>query len=90
MALVYDSGAVSGLSAANPVTVNHNLGYIPSVYSVQAAAEEGYTGWALMDPENPTGPAGVYVDSFDANSAVVKMREGYAYTGDFALVCYHG
>lgn len=89
MAEVYNSGPISGLSFASPKTVNHNLGYVPAVYSVQSISGGVAGGWEPMDPDDPMGEAGVYVDSFTATSAVVKMRDGYSYSGDFVLVCYN-
>lgn len=90
MAKVYDSGALSGLTDSNPLTVNHNLGYVPAVYSVQSISGGVPGGFEPMDPEDPLGPAGVYVHSLDANSAEIRMREGYSYSGDVCLVCFHG
>ena len=90
MSKVFDSGALSGLSSENPLVVNHGLGYIPSVYSVQSISGGVAGGFAPMDPEDPLGPAGVYVHSFDSSNAEIRMRDGYSYSGDVCLICYHG
>jgi len=90
MAKVFDSGALSNLSYGNPLTINHNLGYIPAVYAVHSVVSGVDGGFAPVDENDPAGPPGVYVDSFDDNQAVVKMLDGYSFSDDIRLVCYHG
>lgn len=90
MAKVFDSGALSGLTDQNPLIVNHGLGYIPSVYCVQSISGGIAGGFDPTDLEDPLAPAGVYVYSFNSNTAEIRMSEGYNYSGDVCLICYHG
>ena len=90
MAKVYDSGALSNLSYGNPLTVDHDLGYIPAVYAVHSVVSGVDGGFAPVDPDDPAGSPGVYVDSFTETQAVIKMLDGYSFTDQIRLVCYHG
>jgi len=84
MAQVYNSGALSNLAYGNPLTVNHNLGYVPKVYAIYSVVS-GVDG---SFPPSDDGLPAVYIDSFDANQVVIKMKDNYAYSDDIKLICY--
>lgn len=82
---VYDSGELDGLTENNPLTVNHNYGKIPSVYAVYRVVSGTETGW---EADAALAQAGVYVESCDANQAVIKCREEYSFEGKPKLVFF--
>lgn len=83
--VVYNSGELNGLTENNPITVNHNYGKVPAVYALYQVISGVDAGWEI-DVNNPT--PGVYIDSCDANQAVIKCREGYSFEGKPKLVFF--
>ncbi len=87
MALVYES-AEFDVTPSSPVTLDHNLGYVPSVYSLWRMVDGEAVGWEPMGEEQME--SGVYVESFTNNQATVKCRSGYTFTGTVKLMCWNG